>query len=257
MPDAADPPSAGAPASGRPDHPGIPTPSRVLAVYAHPDDPEVSAGGTLARWAAEGARVWTLVTTRGDKGTTDPGVSPEDLVRRRREEAEAAAAVLGTAGHHELGYPDGEVPDDAVLREAIVRHVRELRPDTVLCPDPTAVFFGDRYFNHRDHRVTGWATLDAVASAAGNPHYFPDQLEAGLEVHRVGAVYLSGTLEPNCFIDVSDHVETKIDAIFCHASQLAETGEWFRQALRDQAAETGRAAGLAHAEAFRRLSFDR
>jgi len=232
----------------------VETPSRVLAVYAHPDDPEISAGGTLARWAAEGAQVWTLVTGLGDKGSDDPSTTAEDLIRRRKEETDAAAAVLGTAGHRELGYPDGEVPDDLSLRAAIVRHVRELKPDAVLCPDPTAVFFGDRYFNHRDHRATGWATLDAVAPAAANPHYFPGQLADGLAVHRVASVYLSGTLEPNCWIDVSDHIETKIDAVFCHASQLAETTEWFRQALRDQAAEVGRAAGVAYAEAYRRLS---
>ena len=53
-------------------------PRRALAVYAHPDDPEVSAGGTLARWAAEGAEVWVLVTTRGDKGTSDPTVDPDE-----------------------------------------------------------------------------------------------------------------------------------------------------------------------------------
>src|SRR5436309_12170578 len=44
----------------------------ALAVYAHPDDPEISAGGTLARWAEAGASVWVLITTRGEKGTRDP-----------------------------------------------------------------------------------------------------------------------------------------------------------------------------------------
>ena len=95
-------------------------------------------------------------------------------------------------------------------------------PDAVLCPDPTAVYFGDRYFNHRDHRVTGWATLDAIAPAAGNPHYFPEQIAEGLAVHQVRDVYLSGTLEPNCWVDIGDTLERKIDGLFCHASQLAD-----------------------------------
>jgi LmbE family N-acetylglucosaminyl deacetylase len=125
----------------------------------------------------------------------------------------------------------------------------------VLCPDPTAVFFGDRYYNHRDHRVTGWATLDAIAPAAGNPKYFAHQLAEGLAVHEVQSVYLSGTLEPNCWVDISDTLERKIDALFCHASQLTDTGEWFRQFLRDRAEEAGREAGVAYAEGFRRLSF--
>jgi LmbE family N-acetylglucosaminyl deacetylase len=231
------------------------TPRSALAVYAHPDDPEVSAGGTLARWAAAGADVWLLVTTRGDKGTSDPDVDPEALARERREETTRAVELLGLAGHRHLGYGDGDLEDDRALRSAICRVVRELKPEVVLCPDPTAVFFGDGYFNHRDHRVTGWATMDAVAPAAGLPHYFADQLADGLTVHHVRSVYLSGTLEPNCWIDISDHLERKIDALFCHRSQLQETGEPFREFLRERAAQDGQAVGLPYAEPFRRLTF--
>jgi LmbE family N-acetylglucosaminyl deacetylase len=230
------------------------TPGRVLAVYAHPDDPEIAAGGTLARWAAAGATVWVLITTRGDKGSTDPDADGDELARIRVEETEAASQRLGFAGHLHLDYSDGELPDDLDLRAAIVRQVRELRPDVVVCPDPTAVFFGDSYFNHRDHRVTGWATLDAIAPAAGNPHYFRDQIAAGLAVHHVSAVYLSATLEPNCWVDIGESLEQKIDALFCHASQLTETGDWFRQFLRERAEEAGRAAGVRYAEGFRRLT---
>lgn len=229
-------------------------PGRALAVYAHPDDPEVSAGGTLARWAAAGAEVWLLVTTRGDKGTSDPAVDPAALAAERLDETARSVEVLGLAGHRHLDHADGDLEDDRGLREEICRVVRELRPDIVLCPDPTAVFFGDGYVNHRDHRVTGWATLDAVAPAAALPHYFADQLAEGLGVHQVGAVYLSGTLEPNVWVDISDHLERKIDAIFCHRSQLADTGEPFREFLRARAEQDGRRAGVRYAEGFRRVS---
>jgi LmbE family N-acetylglucosaminyl deacetylase len=230
-------------------------PDRVLAVYAHPDDPEISAGGTLARWAAAGSEVSLLITTRGDKGSQDPDVDRDALARLRISETDASSKVLGLAAHYHLDHGDGDVVDDQAFRGEIVRYVRRLRPDAVLCPDPTAVFFGDGYFNHRDHRVTGWATLDAVAPAAGNPHYFPEHLGDGLAVHNVRWVYLSGTLEPNCWIDIGDALEAKIDALFCHASQLEETGEWFRQFLRERAEEGGRAAGVRYAEGFRKLSF--
>jgi LmbE family N-acetylglucosaminyl deacetylase len=232
-----------------------PAPARALAVYAHPDDPEVSAGGTLARWAAEGAEVWVLVTTRGDKGTSDPAVDPDELATRRLAETARSVEVLGLAGSRHLAHGDGDLEDDRVLRAEICRVVRELRPDAVLCPDPTAVFFGDGYFNHRDHRVTGWATLDATAPAAGLPHYFAEQIAEGLAPHQVGDVYLSGTLEPNCWIDISAHIERKIDAIFCHESQLEDTGEALRDFLRQRAEHDGRQAGLPYAEPFRRLTF--
>ncbi|MFI5053935.1 MAG: PIG-L deacetylase family protein, partial [Acidimicrobiia bacterium] len=230
-------------------------PTRALAVYAHPDDPEISAGGTLASWAAAGAEVWVLITTRGDKGTQDPDADLAALAALRVEETAKAAALLGFVGHLHLDYSDGELPDDQALRGEIVRVVRELQPEVVLCPDPTAAFFGDGYFNHRDHRATGWATLDAVAPAAGNPHYFPEHLREGLAVHHVKAVYLSGTLEPNCWVDISDSLERKIDGLFCHASQLVEAGDWFRQFLRDRAEEAGAVAGVRYAESFRRLNF--
>ena len=235
------------------------TPASALAIYAHPDDPEISAGGSLARWAADGAEVWVLITTRGDKGTVDPDADLDALAGRRLGETAAAVERLGLAGHFHLEYGDGELVDDAALRGQIVRYVRELAPEVVLCPDPTAVFFGDTYFNHRDHRVTGWAVLDAVAPAAGNPHYFPEHRAEGLSVHQVDSVLLSGTLEPNCWVDITDTLEAKIDALFCHESQLSDPsssmdGDWFRGFLRQSAEDAGRAAGVRYAEAFRRIS---
>jgi LmbE family N-acetylglucosaminyl deacetylase len=228
-------------------------PERVIAVYAHPDDPEISAGGTLARWADGGAEVHIVVTTRGDKGTSDPDADLDALVRTRVAETEAAGRVLGIAEHHHLEHPDGELDDDRELRRELVRLIRTVRPDIVCCPDPTAVFFGDAYINHRDHRMTGWATLDAVSPAAGNPHYFPELAAEGLATHQVGALFLSGTFEPNAWIDVGATLERKIEALFCHASQLVETGDWFRDFLRETAIEAGRAAGVPFAEAFRRI----
>ena len=228
-------------------------PNRVLAVYAHPDDPEISAGGTLARWADGGAEVHLLVTTRGDKGTSDPDVDTDELARLRETETAAAGRVLGVTSTRHLGYDDGELADDRALRADLVRAIRTIRPDAVLCPDPTAVFFGDGYINHRDHRVTGWATLDAVSPASGNPHYFPELRAEGLDVHQPRAVYLSGTFEPNAWIDVTDTLERKIEALFCHASQLTETGEWFRDYLRESAEGAGKVAGTTYAEGFRRL----
>jgi LmbE family N-acetylglucosaminyl deacetylase len=203
--------------------------------------------------------VWVLITTRGDKGTLDPDADLEALAARRLGETAAAVERLGLAGHFHLEYGDGELVDDAALRRQIVRYVRELAPEVVLCPDPTAVFFGDTYFNHRDHRVTGWAVLDAVAPAAGNPHYFPEHLAEGLSVHHVESVLLSGTLEANCWVDITDTLEAKIDALFCHESQLSDPnssmdGEWFRGFLRQSAEDAGRAAGVRYAEAFRRIS---
>ena len=223
-------------------------PARALAVYAHPDDPEVSCGGTLARWTAAGADVQVVVCARGDKGSSDPAVVPAELAARRAEEVAAAAVALGLSAAHLLGHPDGDV-DEPRLRAELVALVRRLRPEAVVCPDPTAVFFGSSYFNHRDHRAVGWAALDAVAPAAASPHYYPG---AG-PPHQVRQVWLSGTLEPDAWVDIGATVDAKAEALLCHRSQLGETGEWFRTVVLARAEEAGRAAGVAYAEGFRRL----
>jgi LmbE family N-acetylglucosaminyl deacetylase len=226
-------------------------PGRALAVYAHPDDPEVSCGGTLARWAQAGCHVHVVICAAGDKGSTDPATDPHKLAARRADEVKAATEALGLSGHHLLGHADGDVNNDHELRAQLVGIVRAVRPDIVICPDPTAVFFGQRYFNHRDHREAGWAALDAVAPAAANPHYFPDAGPA----HQTGAVYLSGTLEPDLWVDISDTIEAKTEALSRHESQLGDAGEWMRQVVRQRAEEAGRAAGVRYAEAFRVLRF--
>ena len=220
----------------------------VLAVYAHPDDPDVSCGGSLARWARSGSDVHVVICTMGDKGTTDPAADPVELAGRRRQEAEAAGAVIGVAGQHPLGFPDGELPEEE-LRGRLVALIRRIRPATVLCPDPTAVFFGEDYFNHRDHRVVGFAALDALAPAAGLPLYFP---EAG-PPHRAERALLSGTLEPTVWVDVSATIGEKVAAVACHQSQFAGDADVADRVVRLRAEEEGRRAGVAYAEGFRRL----
>ena len=224
-------------------------PATVLAIYAHPNDPEVSCGGTLARWAAAGSQVHVAICTRGDKGSSDGAVDPDELAELRASEVACSAAALGLAGFDLLGHDDGSLDDTAALRGELVALVRRHRPEMVVCPDPTAVFFGERYFNHRDHRVLGWLAMDAVAPAAALPHYFP---EAG-PAHQVATVYLSGTLEPDVWVDVTSSIDAKAEALACHRSQVGETGEWLKDVVRERAEEGGRQAGVRYAEGFRRL----
>jgi LmbE family N-acetylglucosaminyl deacetylase len=222
-------------------------PPSVLAIYAHPDDPDVAAGGTLARWSDAGSTVHVCICAEGDKGSLDPETDPSELVATRRQEVAAAGKALGVAEHHWLGYPDGELDDRGDLRARLVALIRTVRPEAVMGPDPTAVFFGQHYVNHRDHRAVGWAVLDAVAPAAAFPHYFP---EAG-PAHRVGHLYLSGSLDPDAWVDISRSIDAKAAAIACHTTQVGDSGEWLRVAVRQRAEDAGRRAGVAFAEGFR------
>jgi LmbE family N-acetylglucosaminyl deacetylase len=206
----------------------------------------------LGVWADRGATIHVCVCTEGDKGSATAVADPAALVAQRRAEVRAAGAVLGVSAHHWLGYPDGEVEDSQVLRRRLVELIRRVRPDAVVGPDPTAVFFGQHYVNHRDHRSLGWATIDAVSPAAGNPNYFPD---AGPS-HQVSRLYLSGTLDPDVWVDITEAIDRKAQAVACHASQVGEPGEWLRRVVRERAEQAGAQAGVSFAEAFRRLSLD-
>ena len=225
-------------------------PARALAVFAHPDDPEVGCGGTLARWAAGGCEVHLVIANRGDKGSADPATDPDELAARRAHEVARAAEVLGLAGTEHLGYPDGEIDNDAVLRERLIEVIRRLCPDALVAPDPTAVFFGESYVNHRDHRQLGWAVLDALVPAA-SPLYVPSAGPA----HQVGLVLLAGTLEADAWVEIGDVLDRKVAAVSCHQSRLGEDPRLIAELLEHRAAEEGRRAGVSHAEAFRRLRF--
>ncbi len=224
-------------------------PTVALAVYAHPDDADVGCGGTLARWAARGCAVHLVICTDGGRGTGDASVDPAALAVRRAGEVAAAAALIGLASHRILDVPDGEVDERPGFRGELVAMIRSVKPEVVLGHDPTAVFFGQDYFNHRDHRAAGWALLDALSPSAVLPHYYP---EAG-PPHQAVAAYLSGTLEPDVWVDITGTVETKVTAVCCHASQFPGGSEWAAAAVRRRAEEEGRRAGVAFAEGFRRL----
>jgi LmbE family N-acetylglucosaminyl deacetylase len=225
----------------------------VLAVFAHPDDAEISAGGTLAKWATAGREVHLLVLTNGDRGSQDPGRSRADIAAVRRTETEAGAAVMGLASAKVLSISDGELVNTAVVREAVVRRVREVHAVTLVSCDPTAVFFEDRYYNHSDHRTAGWIALDAVFPGSGNPHFFSEHLDDGLTVQEVTDVWLGWTNEPNHREEITGFLRTKIEALAAHPSQLEEGIRFFDESLTKDAAEEGEQIGVEHAEAFRVL----
>ena len=226
------------------------TPERALAVFAHPDDPEVACGGTLARWAALGTEVHLVIACRGEKGSFDPDTDPDALAASRADEVARAAEVLQLASVEHLGFADGEIENDAALRARLIEVVRRRRPDALVAPDPTAIFFGDSYVNHRDHRQLGWAVLDIIVPAA-TPLYVP---EAG-SAHQVALVLLSGTLDADAWVDIGTVLDTKVAAVSCHESRLGGDPDLIAELLEHRAAEEGQRAGVEHAEAFRRLRF--
>jgi LmbE family N-acetylglucosaminyl deacetylase len=225
----------------------------ALVVAAHPDDADIGCGGAMARLVAEGRRVVVAVVTDGSEGGEDPSV-PDDVLRDRREsEQRAALAELGVTDVEFLRFPDGRLEPTLAVRRALTRLIRKYQPATVFAHDPTAHLF-EGYINHPDHRAAGVATLDAIFPAAGNPRAFRELLAEGLAAHKVKGVYLFYTANANAWIDISGTpLDRKVAALSRHESQLGP--EWDGEAwLREEAAHTGKAAGLAAAEGFRRIT---
>lgn len=233
-------------------HTEPPPPQRALIIAAHPDDIEFVVAGTVAKWVQAGTRVRYVVVTSGDAGSHQPGITREELAHIREQEQRAAAQVAGVDQVVFLGYPDGEVEPTLALRRDLVREIRRFKPDTVICYDPTRLFVGDRYINHPDHRAAGQAALDAVAPTAAMPLVFSELREEGLEPHRVREVLVASTLEPDTWIDITDTIDLKIEALRQHTSQFPngwDPGDM----LREWATEGGKKIGVPYAEAFRRF----
>jgi len=236
----------------------LPTPDRVLAIGAHPDDIEFGCGATLAKWADAGAEVHLFVCTDGSKGTWDPGADLEQLTAAREEEQRAAAHVLGAAGIRFLRRVDGELVNDEPARSALTLAIRDLTPDVVLSHDPWLP-----YRLHPDHQAAGHLAVHAIV-AARDPHFFP---EHGLKPHRPGTLLLFEPARVDHLERVFDHLHRKTDALLAHRSQWrstmgidetdAEQRDGQRAAfvtgIHDEARTAGLRGGLRAAEAFARI----
>ena len=191
-------------------------PAQVLVVTPHPDDAESGASGTVARWVREGRDVVYVVCTNGDKGTNDINMKPERLVKIREREQLAAAKVLGVREVIFLHHPDQSLEDTPEFRKQLVRLIRTYRPETVVTSDPYR-----RYLWHRDHRITGQVTLDAVFPYARDHLAYPDLIVEDLQPHKVKEVLLWASEDVNHRSNITDTFDLKVAALRCHKSQVS------------------------------------
>jgi LmbE family N-acetylglucosaminyl deacetylase len=216
-----------------------------MLVVAHPDDAEFGSAGTIAKLVAEGKRVVIIQVTSGDKGTTDPDISPEELARVREAEELEAAKRLGVAETVFLRCTDGELVADLALREKIVRMIRTHRPDVIITHDPFRP-----YALHPDHRAVGLATTDAVYPTARDPHYFPEHLRAGLEPHKTAEMWFFGAEHPDLYVDITETFDRKIDSLKAHVTQVGD-GEKLAERLGERAREVADGQPFELAEAYK------
>ena len=226
-------------------------PESAMVIVAHPDDAEFTMAGTVAAWTKDGCRVTYVVCTDGNAGSHEPGMTREKLAEIRRAEQRAACAAVGVRKVVFLGYDDGQLQPTLELRRDLVGAIREHKPQVIIAGDPTLMFYDDEYINHPDHRAAAQAALDAAAPACAMPLLWP---ELGAP-HRVRQIYIFGNGKPNTWVDVTESIEQKIEALKKHASQM---GDWDpAEMIKMWAAKTGEEKGLAFAENYRVITLER
>ncbi len=193
-------------------------PLNILVVGAHPDDPDICAGGTSALWAALGHHVKFLSLTNGDAGHQE--MRGSELAQRRYKESQKAAERLGIDQYQILPNHDGELFPTLELRKQVIRAIREWKADVVIFPRPNDY--------HPDHRNTGLVVQDATYLVLV-PSIVPDT--AAL---RHPPLYLfcrdefkrPNPFTPDIAIDITPVMEQKADALASHASQFYEWLPW-------------------------------
>jgi len=228
-------------------------PQVILGVVAHPDDLEFGMAGTVAKYIAEGARGYYYILTTADKGSSDRHMQPDTLRDIRRAEQRAAGEILGLSDVFFGDYEDGGLEVTKAVKRDIVRVIRTVKPDVVFTMDPTMVYDVERGFvNHPDHRAAGQATLDAVYPLARDHLSFPELLAEGLEPHKVATLLLTHFGKENFYVDISAYLDTKLQALTAHASQLSDPAAT-ADMVKAWATRLGAKVGAPYAEGFVRI----
>jgi len=237
-------------------HPAAPVgdPERVLVVIAHPDDVDFGAAGSVATWTDAGIDVTYCIVTDGDAGGFDASITRAEMAEVRRVEQTAAAKHVGVTDLVFLGYPDGRVEPTLDLRRDLSRVIRQVRPQRVVTQSPDRNY--ERiYASHPDHLAAAEAAICAVYPDARNQFAHPELLEEGWEPWAVGEIWMMSARDADRFVDITDVIDRKLDALKSHVSQHPDPdrldaliGDWARGVAATAGYPDGRLA-----EGFRRI----
>lgn len=215
---------------------------RILVVMAHPDDCDFGAGGTIAQWTSRGIEVSYCIITNGDQGGEASDFPLEDMAQVRQREQRAAGKELGVENVTFLNYRDGSLFPSLELRKEIVREIRRAKPDRMVVQSPERNW--ERIFaSHPDHLAAGETAIQAVYPDARNPYAFTDLKEAGFEPWRVRELWITGSPQPNHYVDITDTFSKKMAALHAHVSQTAHNKE-LEEMVRSWGEKNAEANGL-------------
>lgn len=218
---------------------------RVLAIGCHPDDLEIGCGGTLRAYVKRGDEVYMCHVANGNRGHKI--IKPDELREIRHQEAENAANKIGAKRVYDLDISDLEVnATDMNQKRKLIRVIKEIKPDVIITHAPQDYM--------QDHREVSQLVFDAEFGAS------IDHIEEDLEAVEIAPLYYMDTLagvdfNPHEYVDVTDHIDTKLEALACHESQIKwmkeHDGIDFLDFVKTCAKYRGLQAGVPFAEGFR------
>jgi len=176
----------------------------ILAIFAHPDDMELTVGGTLLKMKSLGYKTGALDVTKGEMGT-------RGTVEGRAEEAQEAARILKLDVRENLELPDGHVWVTEETRTKLVRALRRLKPKVILTQQ-----FDDP---HPDHNHIAQLVRES-ARLASMHKYDGDLGQERIEVPMIAHNVFSCRTVPSFIVDISEFLEQKMEAIRAHVSQF-------------------------------------
>ena len=215
----------------------------LLAFGAHPDDVELTCGGTLIKAVRQGYRAAIVDLTGGETGT-------HGSRSLRADEAAKAAEVMGVTERRNAGLPDAALCNTNETRKVVVELIRHFRPRVVILPYPIG--------RHPDHRIASELCRDA-SYLAGLRNYAADGEPHRPEKILYTLAYREDPVKPTFVLDVSDVFETKLDAIRCYASQfdgkmaageIFPAGDDIYENVRLHSARAGSLIRVAHGEPY-------
>ena len=215
-----------------------------MGIGTHPDDLELLCGGTLAAYRARGHDVTMCHVARGNLGATTG--HPTQLADCRSEEAAAGAELIG-AEHVGLGFDDGAVDASSeVQKRALVDAIRRACPDVIITHTPQDYM--------EDHNQTSQlafaASFLATLPLYDSPYRYLETMPALIYMDSLSGV----AFEPTEFVDISPYLDTKLEMMRAHASQMDWLGDHDSMNALDQittvAAFRGLQSGVRYAEAF-------
>lgn len=222
---------------------------RVLAVGCHPDDLELNAYGTLAKYVKQGHEVYICGVSTGDQGHFK--IMPEELAKIRIGEAETAAKLIGAKEYYNLGAHDLMISRyDMTLVNKLVEYIRKISPDLIIAQYPDDYMIDHEEASALTRRCAFMATIPHYCTKEG---VYPETVPNNIPIFYM-ASSTKTIFKPTDYVDITEEIDVKVQAMLCHKSQIEWLGEHDNidsiQSMKGVGAMYGKVCGVKFAEGF-------